>query len=242
MALLLLVAAAAVIAGGTASIAGFGVGSLLTPVFALETDTKSAVAAVSVPHFAATAFRLWLLRADVNRDVLLRFGLPSAAGGLAGALLHTALASVALTAVFAALLIFSGSMGLAGISRRFRLTGPAATIGGGLSGLLGGLVGNQGGIRSAALLEFTLPKHEFVATATAIALIIDTARMPFYFATEAAEIGEVWDLVLIATAGALVGTVAGAYLLRRVPEAFFQRGVSTLILALGIAMLVSIIV
>src|SRR5919109_1537420 len=166
MALLLLFAVAAVIAGGTASMAGFGVGSILTPVFALETDTKSAVAAVSIPHFAATGFRLWLLRADVNREVLVRFGLPSAGGGLAGAALHAVLASVALTAVFAALLIFAGFTGLVGVSRRFRLTGPAATIGGGLSGLLGGLVGNQGGIRSAALLEFTLPKHEFVATAT----------------------------------------------------------------------------
>jgi uncharacterized membrane protein YfcA len=211
-------------------------------VFALETDTKTAVAAVSVPHLTATAFRLWLLRADVNREVLIRFGLPSAAGGLAGAALHTALASVALTAIFAALLIFAGAMGLAGVSRRFRLTGPAATVGGGLSGLLGGLVGNQGGIRSAALLEFTLPRHQFVATATAIALIIDTARMPFYFATEAGEIGEVWELVLIATAGVLVGTVAGAYVLRRIPETLFQRAVSALILALGAAMFVSIVV
>ena len=242
MALLLLVAVAAVAAGGTAAIAGFGVGSLLTPVFALETDTKTAVAAVSVPHFTATAIRLWLLRTGVNRAVLLRFGIPSAIGGLIGAALHTTLATVALTAVFAALLIFAGTSGLTGLSGRFRLTGLAATIGGGLSGLLGGLVGNQGGVRSAALLEFSLPKREFVATATAIALIIDTVRMPFYFATEASEIGDLWDLVVIATVAAVAGTVAGLWALRRLPEALFQRMVSVLILALGLAMLISIFV
>jgi uncharacterized membrane protein YfcA len=240
--LLVLVLLAAIAAGGTAALAGFGVGSILTPVFTLETDTKSAVAAVSIPHFCATAYRLWLMRAGVNRHVLIRFGVPSAIGGILGAALHTTLATDALTLVFAALLIFAGTSGLTGLSGRFRLTGPAATVGGALSGLLGGLVGNQGGIRSAALLEFTLPKREFVATATAIALIIDTARMPFYFATEAGAIGDVWELVAIATVGALIGTAVGAWGLRRLPETVFQRAVSVLILTLGVTMAVSLFV
>jgi hypothetical protein len=39
----------------------------LTPIFALETDTNTAVAAVSIPHFAATAVRLWRDRGQRNR-------------------------------------------------------------------------------------------------------------------------------------------------------------------------------
>ncbi len=38
-----------IIAGGIAAIAGFGIGSLLAPLFALQIDTGLAVAAVSIP-------------------------------------------------------------------------------------------------------------------------------------------------------------------------------------------------
>jgi uncharacterized membrane protein YfcA len=71
----------AVLGGATAAVAGFGIGSLLTPILALSVGTPLAVAAVSIPHAAATALRFWRLRTSVDRGVLLRFGLLSAAGG-----------------------------------------------------------------------------------------------------------------------------------------------------------------
>ena len=43
-----LVAIVGILAGGVASIAGFGIGSLLTPLLALQTSTQLAVAAVAV--------------------------------------------------------------------------------------------------------------------------------------------------------------------------------------------------
>ncbi|NIQ58969.1 MAG: sulfite exporter TauE/SafE family protein, partial [Gammaproteobacteria bacterium] len=46
-----LVAVVAVVAGGVAAVAGFGIGSLLTPVLSLELGTKLAVALISIPHF-----------------------------------------------------------------------------------------------------------------------------------------------------------------------------------------------
>ena len=87
----------ALLAGATASVVGFGIGSLLTPLLALRFGTSTAVAAVTIPHILATALRCWRLRAHIDRSVLLRFGVLSAAGGLLGALLYTKLGSVALT-------------------------------------------------------------------------------------------------------------------------------------------------
>jgi hypothetical protein len=49
---------------------------------------------------------------------------------------------------------------------------------GAVSGVLGSLVGNQGGIRSLAMLGFDVPRRAFVATATAVGLIVDGARLP----------------------------------------------------------------
>src|SRR5437660_5202934 len=115
-----LIAVVGFVAGAIASVSGFGIGSLLTPVLAVRVGTKLAVAAVSVPHMAATALRFWLLRKDVDRRLLWSFGLMSAAGGLAGALLHAYADSPILTAVFGGLLILTGVMGLTGLSERLR--------------------------------------------------------------------------------------------------------------------------
>jgi uncharacterized protein len=102
----------AVLAGAIASVAGFGIGSLLTPLLASQVDLKIAAAAVSLPHVAGTALRYWRLRQHVDRRVLWSFGLTSALGGLMGALLHGLATSPVLTAIFAALLVFAGIAGL----------------------------------------------------------------------------------------------------------------------------------
>jgi hypothetical protein len=234
---LLLVGVVSVCAGALASVAGFGVGSLLTPLLAVHTGTKLAVAAVSVPHVAATALRFAMLREHVDRRLLRGFGLASAAGGLAGALLHNVVGSALLGVVFGGLLVFSGVMGLTGTAGRLRLEGPVAWMAGALSGLLGGLVGNQGGIRSAAMLGFEVPKQSFVATATAVALMVDGARLPVYLVAQGKEIATAWPMLAAATTGVLVGTVFGERILRRVPEPLFRRVVSAVILALGVFML-----
>ncbi len=217
---------------------GFGIGSLLTSLFALRVGTKLAVAAVSIPHVVATALRFWIMRKEVDRKLLLSFGLMSAAGGLAGALLQSYAETPVLTVIFGLLLTSTGLMQLTGISQRLRFHGPMAWAAGGISGLLGGLVGNQGGIRSAAMLGFDVSPRAFVATATAVGLIVDAARMPVYLATQGAEIAKLWPEITAATAGAIVGTLAGGPLLKRIPEPWYRPMVGVLILALGISMLV----
>lgn len=232
-----LVAAAAIAAGALASVVGFGIGSLLTPVLAMHAGTKVAVAAVSIPHLIGTALRFALVAGHVDRRVFWSFGLTSAAGGLAGAMLHSRLGGPVLSAIFGCLLIFVAISELTGLSTRLRFEGPAAWIAGAGSGLLGGLVGNQGGIRSAALIGVHLRRDAFIATATAVGLMVDAARMPVYFFSERHAVTAIWPLVGIATAGVIAGTLAGRRVLARVPEAWFHRIVAIVIGALGAAML-----
>ena len=234
----LLIAAAGVAAGAIASVAGFGIGSLLTPIFALHTGTRLAVAAVAIPHLAGTALRFWMLRGRLDRRVFVWFGLTSAAGGLAGALLHASASNGALARVFGGLLIFVGLTELTGLMSRVRLGKKAAWIAGGLSGFLGGLVGNQGGIRSAALLSFDLNKEAFVATATAVGLIIDGARLPVYVVAERDGLLMLSKEIAIAAVAVIAGTVLGMRLLQRVPPTAFRRIVAVLLLALAGWMLI----
>ena len=227
----------AVLAGGIAAVTGFGIGSLLTPVLALQVDTRLAVAAVSVPHVIGTAVRFWLLSGNVDRRVFWSFGLTSAAGGLIGAVLHNWATNRWLNALFGLLLLFAAFSELAGLARRLRFRGPVAWIAGALSGFLGGLVGNQGGLRSAALLGFGLSKHNFVATATAIGLVVDGARMPVYLTMQGRELAGMWTWIALAALGVTVGTVVGSRVLARIPEVWFHRVLALVLALLGGAML-----
>jgi len=234
----LILAAVAIVAGAMASLAGFGIGSLLTPLLALKTGLGIAVAGISIAHFFGTALRFFLLRRFINRPILISFGLTSAAGGLAGALLHNIFQNVVLTIIFGCLLVLAGLLGLTGLSEKLRFKGPLVWIAGGISGLFGGLVGNQGGIRSAALLGFKLDKDQFVATATGIALMVDVARLPVYLATQWPQIISIWQFILIATIGVIIGTLGGKKILEKLPENIFKKTVASIILLIGILVLI----
>ena len=123
--------------------------------------------------------------------------------------------------MFALLLVFAGLSGLTGLSQRIRLGPKTGWTAGVISGALGGLVGNQGGIRSAALLGYDLSPAAFVATATAAGLIVDVARMPVYVMTEHLRLRQSMDVLVIATIGVVVGTFVGRPALTKIP---FTRG------------------
>jgi len=230
--------ASGVLAGAIAAVTGFGIGSLLTPVLALQVDTRLAVAAVSIPHLIGTSLRFALMHGGVDRRVLWSFGITSAAGGLAGALLNSAATSTRwLTILFGMLLLFAAVSEMTGLARRMRFRGWVAWVAGALSGMLGGLVGNQGGIRSAALIGFELPKELFVGTATAIALFVDGARVPIYLYAQRDELSTHLAWILLAIAGVVAGTIVGSRALGRIPEVWFRRVLALVLAVLGIAML-----
>lgn len=232
-----LLAAVSAVAGLVAAVSGFGIGSLLTPLLAASLGLKLAVAIVSVPHVIGTSIRFWTMRRHVDARVLWSFGLTSAAGGLIGALLHAGSSNRILTIVFALLLVFAGFFGVTGWSDRWRFSRRMGSLAGALSGLFGGLVGNQGGIRSAAMLGFDLAPEAFVATATAVALLVDLPRVPVYVMVESSGMRAAWLQIVISTLGVIVGTFVGMAALPRIPQRGFRRVVSALILVLGVYML-----
>jgi uncharacterized membrane protein YfcA len=89
------------------------------------------------------------------------------------------------------------------------------------------------------MLGFDVPKESFVATATAIGLFVDGARLPVYLATQWQEIAAIWPLVLIATVGVVIGTATGTRILGRVPERIFRRVLAVLLLVLGLYMAIT---
>lgn len=199
----------AVGAGATASVVGFGIGSLLTPLLAMRFGTDLAVAAVTIPHAVATGLRCWRLRRSIDREVLCRFGLLSAGGALAGAWCFTRIGPGALTAVLGGLLILTAIAQLTGWATRWHPRGWLVGTFGLISGFFGGIAGNQGGMRAAALMAFGLTPAALVATATATGLLVDAARTPIYLWVTGRAVVELATPIGLATIGVIIGTLLG---------------------------------
>ena len=236
---LILPALAAVVAGAIAAVSGFGIGSLLTPVLLVWFAPREAVALVAIPHAVASTFRWLKLRADVDRITFRQFGVASAVGGLAGAGLQARLGAGVLTGVLGILLVMAGTGELTGRRLPLPRTRLWRLIGGGASGFFGGLVGNQGGLRSAALLGFQLTPRQLVATATAAAVIVDLVRVPVYVATSGAALAAHPELLLVTSGAVVIGTFIGVPVLGKLPERAYRRIIGSLLVMLGLALLVS---
>ena len=228
----------AVLSGATASLVGFGIGSMLTPLLALQIGTDLAVAAVALPHAVATALRCWRLRAAIDWTVLTRFGLLSAAGGLAGALAYSQLDAPSLTRVLGGLLVLTAVAQLSGLAARWRPRGLTVGVVGLVSGFFGGIAGNQGGLRAAALTAFSLSPLAFVATSTATGLLVDAARTPVYLYAAGPALRSLWIPMAVATAGVLAGTILGERVLLGMSRDRFSRLVAIAIGLLGLWLLV----
>jgi uncharacterized membrane protein YfcA len=228
-----LVVLVGIAAGAVAALAGFGVGSLLTPFLIPSVGGKIAVALVAIPHAIATAVRLYRLRAAIDWRVLKTFGAASVAGGLVGSLLYTRLEGPALSRTLGVLLVGVAVIQLSGSHQRLTIAPSWSLAAGAISGLFGGLVGNQGGIRSAALLGFGLSSRAFIATAAAIALLLDGVRVPVYLIDEGDAMIAGWRTIVAATLGVVAGTFAGTSLLMRLSETAFRRLIGVLLLGLG---------
>ena len=223
-----------ILSGATATVSGFGIGSLLTPLLATRYGVPIAVAAVSIPHAIATALRCWRLRAAIAWSVIRSFGVLSAVGGLIGALLYLRVSSRALTISLGILLIATAIAALTDWMRRLKPHGFVAQGLGFLSGLFGGLAGNQGGLRAGALLAFELTPAAFVATATATGLAVDAARMPVYVWRAGSVLTTLATPIVVATIGVVIGTLSGERLLFGLSPARFRRVVGILVGALGV--------
>jgi uncharacterized membrane protein YfcA len=86
------------------------------------------------------------------------------------------------------------------------------------------------------LLGFDIDKQRFMATTTAVGLIVDAARVPVYLAFDWHGLFGLGRPISIATAGVIAGTLAGRRAFAQVPERRFRQVVGGLVLLLGLWM------
>jgi uncharacterized protein len=64
---------------------GFGLGTILTPIFMIFFPVELAIALTGVVHFFNNIFKIILVGKNANREVLMRFGIPAVLAAFFGA-------------------------------------------------------------------------------------------------------------------------------------------------------------
>ena len=81
----IIICLAALIGSALTLFSGFGLGTILVPVFAIFFPIEIAIALTAIVHFLNNLFKLALLGKKANKNVVLRFGVPSIVAAFAGA-------------------------------------------------------------------------------------------------------------------------------------------------------------
>lgn len=236
---------------------GFGLGTLLLPVFALWFPLREAVIMTAVVHLFNNLFKLALVKNFIDRFILIRFGLPALGAAILGSLALQWISEINIAYPVkigpfrASLTVLNLILGLSiltfGILEFIhfekRLFGKRSLILGGiLSGFFGGLSGHQGVLRSAFLIQYPLSKEVYIGTGVAIACVIDVARLTIYSTDFPAVSGQgSYILVAVSISAAVTGALVGNQLLKKVDIGIVKKITATGIIIMGLAILLGIV-
>lgn len=232
---------------------GFGLGTILTPVFAIFFPIELAVALTGVVHFFNNIFKLFLVGRDAHKKTLLNFGIPAVIAAFIGAWLllnisdfeplysysiNTKIFTVTpVKLIIGVLLIVFAIIELIPFFNKMQIPRKYLPFGGFLSGFFGGLSGHQGALRSAFLIKAGLTKEAFIGTAVVISCFVDFTRISVY-ASKFLEsgLGDNILLVICATISAIIGAYFGKQFLKKVTLNFIQRTVAILLIVISLAL------
>jgi hypothetical protein len=232
---------------------GFGLGTILMPVFALFFPIDIAIALTGVVHFANNLFKMALVGKKADKWVLIRFGIPAIAASFLGAWLLmkiTVLPSLfhyemwgrefevtPVKLIIAILLLFFSLFEFIPRFQKIQFGKNKLILGGILSGFFGGLAGIQGALRSAFLIKSGLSKEAYIATGVIIASLVDFTRLSVYASRfTSSNLHENLTLLISATAAAIAGAFIGNKLLKKVTLHFIQVVVAVMLVLISIAM------
>jgi len=252
----IIVAIAAILVSALTMFSGFGLGTLLMPVFAIFFPVESAVAATAIVHGANNIMKAAMLGRKADWGVVRSFGFPALAASFAGAGLLGLVAHfktlyayeifgleavvtpikllMGLLMVFFAVFELLPSLSGLTFDRKY------LPLGGLLSGFFGGLSGHQGALRSAFLTKTGLDTQSFVGSNAIIGLMVDMARLLVYGAVfigvDHAVIlkSESSALILTGVVAAFAGVFAGKRLMKKITMSLVQKLTGVLLLLIAV--------
>ena len=244
---------AALLASMLTFFSGFGLGTILLPVFAIFFPVDVAIALTGLVHSANSLFKITLVGKNADKQVLLRFGIPAIVASFAGArvllritrmpalfeyqLMERIFEVTPVKLVVAALLLIFSLLEVIPSVQRLHFGRNKLPIGGLLSGFFGGLTGIQGAVRSAFLIRSGLSKEAYIGTGVVIASLVDFTRLSVYATRfKEAALYEHLALIIAATVAAMAGALLGNRLLKKITLRLIQIIVAIMLFMISIAL------
>ncbi|MBP6558557.1 MAG: sulfite exporter TauE/SafE family protein [Flavobacterium sp.] len=232
---------------------GFGLGTILTPVFMIFFPVNIAIGLTGVVHFCNNIFKLVLVGKKADRKVVLRFGIPAIIAAAIGSwlllnisdiqplftytLLDKTIEVFPVKFIVAILLILFACIDLIPYFSKLEFGQEKLPLGGVLSGFFGGLAGVQGALRSAFLIKAGLSKESFIATTVVVSTFVDITRLSVYTTNfDKAGLTDNLTLVICATLSAIVGAYFGNKLLKKVTLHFVKVTVAILLILISLGL------
>ena len=184
---LIIIASFAILVSALTLFSGFGLGTLLMPVFALFFPIEVAVAATAVVHGANNIFKIAVVGRHADKAMVVRFGIPAIITAFAGAatlgyvshfgeitryLIGSRTAVITpIKLVMGVLMLVFALFELLPRLRELKFYRKHLFMGGIVSGFFGGFSGHQGALRSALLAKVGISTEAFVGTNAATVLL-----------------------------------------------------------------------
>lgn len=263
----LVIALTIIFAASLTFFSGFGLGTIMLPVFSLFFDLPVAVGATAVVHLANNLFKFALVSKFIHLPTLFRFGIPALIMASVGGYVLTLFEDMAVITsytigeytfemttihiVIGSLMIFFAWFDLDPRFDNLNVKAKHIPFGGALSGFFGGISGHQGAFRAAFLSKAGLTKEQFIGTSNAVSLVVDLARLTIYLYIASALSGERnkflvafsegRDLLIVGIVFAFLGTYLGRQLVKKTTITGIQRTVGVLLFIMGALMIAGIL-
>lgn len=254
----IIICLAALIGSGLTLFSGFGLGTLLVPVFGLFFPIEMAILLTAIVHFLNNLFKLFLLGKSANLNVVLRFGIPAIIFAFLGAYVLSLLTDMQsltdyqignhtfeimpIKLIIGIVLLFFSLFEVVPSLTNLQFDKKYLPIGGILSGFFGGLSGNQGALRAAFLIRANLSKQSFIATGVVIACLVDISRLTVYSKQILNNQTQFdYTLLILATLSAFIGAYFGNKLLKKVTLTTIQNIVTFMLVLFAVLLIMGII-
>jgi uncharacterized protein len=229
---------------------GFGLGTILLPVFALFFTLPEAVMLTAIVHLLNNIFKGAIVFQHIRQDVAFKFGIPAIFAAFMGAYLLQGISQPIslyqinnqsiniISFVMGMVILFFALFEILPFFKKMSFPPSMIYLGGVITGFFGGLSGHQGALRSAFFLRLGLSKEQLIASGTAVAILIDFTRISVYVKDMATFNFEVHKYYLIiGIVSAFVGSFLGNKYLKKVTIPLVQTIMAVCLLAYSLALL-----
>jgi len=217
------------------TIAGFGSSTIMLPIVVLFHPLPDALLLVGIIHAFNDFWEIVLFRGKFSWNIILVFGFFGIVSSALGANLSFVIPQALASRILGIILV--GFVLLINFDKKLIIpkTNLSYGIGGSLSGVLAGMFGIGGPIRSIFLTSLNLPKSTYLVTIGILSLSVDATRIIAYLIGGAQIPQTIGFEIFLLIPISFIAAEIGKKILHHIPQRQFRSIVSLFLFIIGVS-------